>query len=115
MLSNWIDEYEKPERLNFAIQRKMDGRKKRQDIHYWNNGYVTEACKCLLKYLFNHGHKNVKIDAMVDNIGSNRVIQKCGGVLQKTEWEERPLKNDTVLVNRYIIYADENSAKTISE
>ena len=82
---------------------------------YWNNGYVTEACKCLLKYLFNHGHKNVKIDAMVDNIGSNRVIQKCGGVLQKTEWEERPLKNDTVLVNRYIIYADENSAKTISE
>ncbi|HCA53990.1 MAG TPA: hypothetical protein DEO95_00660, partial [Ruminococcaceae bacterium] len=40
---------------------------------------------------------------MTDNIGSNRVIQKCGGVLFKTKTTTRPLKQDTVTVNCYLI------------
>ena len=117
----WIKEYDDPKKLNFAIELKSDGsliggidvvgyddegvpvigydlsRK------YWNNGYMTEACRRLLDYLFSQGYKEVKIDAFVENIGSNRVIQKCGGVLVKTENDFLPLKNKTVTVNRYII------------
>ena len=111
----WIKEYEQPERLNFAIELK-DGNKLIGGIDvvgydngvpvigynlakkYWNNGYMTEACKCLLNYLFSNGYTEVKIDAMVENIGSNRVIQKCGGIFVKTENVFRPLKNSNVLV-----------------
>ncbi len=121
ILDMWIKEYDDPKKLNFAIELKSDGsliggidvvgyddegvpvigydlsRK------YWNNGYMTEACRRLLDYLFSQGYKEVKIDAFVENIGSNRVIQKCGGVLVKTENDFLPLKNKTVTVNKYII------------
>ena len=45
---------------------------------YWNQGLMTEACKALIKYLFDIGFKKIIIKAMVENIGSNRVIEKCG-------------------------------------
>ena len=45
---------------------------------YWNKGLMTEACKAFSKYLFDIGFKKVLIKAMVENIGSNRVIEKCG-------------------------------------
>ena len=98
ILSIWINQYEKPERINFAIVLKetneliggidvvgyLDGipvigyvlSKK-----YWNNGYMSEACKKVIEYLFELGHKKIRIDAVVENIGSNKVIKKCGGKL----------------------------------
>ena len=119
----WVEQYKKPERLNFAIVLKdsgeliggidvvgylggvngtpvlgcATGRK------YWNSGYVTEALKCLLTFLFARGYEEIRIDAQVENLGSNRVIQKCGGQLLRTEEDERPLKNDKVMINRYIV------------
>ena len=45
---------------------------------YWNQGLMTEACKAFIKYLFNIGFTKVLIKAVVENIGSNRVIEKCG-------------------------------------
>ncbi|MDY6429988.1 MAG: GNAT family N-acetyltransferase [Bacilli bacterium] len=45
---------------------------------YWNKGLMTEACKAFSKYLFDKGFKKVLIKAAVENIGSNRVIEKCG-------------------------------------
>ncbi len=45
---------------------------------YWNQGLMTEACKALIKYLFDIGFKKIFIKAMVENIGSNKVIEKCG-------------------------------------
>ena len=123
VLAGWVSEYEKPERLNFGIELKESGRLIGGiDVvgymggvdgtpvigyvsakEFWGNGYMTEACKCLLKYLFDKGYNEVRIDAMVENAGSNRVIQKCGGVLRSIEPDARPLKGDVVLVNRYII------------
>jgi phage gpG-like protein len=44
-----------------------------------------------------------KIDAIVENIGSNRVIRKCGGELVGTDEEYLSRKNRTVRVNRYIV------------
>ena len=123
LLSYWIREYEKPERLNFAIELKADGRliggidvvgylggvKGTPVIGYalskahWNHGYMTEACQRLLDHLFSLGYKEVRIDAMPENTGSVRVIEKCGGRFLCAETEERPLKGDRVLVNRYVV------------
>ncbi len=120
ILNKWIEEYKKPERFNFAIALKenneiiggidvvgyIDGTPVigyNLSKKYWNNGYMTEACKCVINYLFSLGYKEIRIDAMVENIASNKVIQKCGGVFIKQEQQDRPLKNDTITVNRYII------------
>ena len=42
--------------------------------------------------------------ADVRNIASKRVIVKCGGVYLDTVEEDRPMKNDKVNINRYIVY-----------
>lgn len=122
VLDMWIKEYEDPKRLNFAIVLKSENKliggidvvRYEEGVpvigynlsrKYWNKGYMTEACKCLLDYLFSVGYNKIRIDAMTENTGSNRVIEKCGGVFSETE--ERPHKwnndNDKVLVNRYVI------------
>lgn len=123
ILSIWIDEYEKPERLNFAIGLKKEGKLIGGiDVvgylggvrgtpvigynlarKYWGNGYMTEACRCVIDYLFSIGHTEIRIDAVSENIASIRVIQKCGGIYSKTDEDYFPLKDKTVLINRYIV------------
>lgn len=122
ILAKWVEEYEQPERLNFAIERKEDGRLIGgiDVVHYvdgvpvigyassravWNRGYMTEACRRVLDYLFSQGFEAVKIDAIVENVGSNRVIQKCGGELIGTETEHLTYKDRDVTVNRYLVRA----------
>ena len=39
---------------------------------------MSEALNRLTDYLFNIGFNKIIIEADVDNIGSNRVIEKCG-------------------------------------
>lgn len=120
ILGLWIDQYEKPERLNFAIVLKEENeliggidvvgylegipvigyvlsRK------YWNNGYMTEACKALVNYLFSLGYETIRIDAMVENIGSNNVIKKCGGEFIEVYEDFIECKNQTVKINKYYI------------
>jgi len=45
---------------------------------YWGNGYMTEALKAVVRELFDQRHAEIHIEAMADNIGSNRVIEKAG-------------------------------------
>ena len=121
ILNLWIEQYEKVERLNFAIVLKeenlliggIDVVGYLDNIPvigyvlsrgYWNNGYMTEACKCLLNYLFEQGYDKVRIDAVVENIGSNKVIQKCGGKLINTVEEFVNAKNTYYKINQYIVY-----------
>lgn len=53
---------------------------------YWNHGYATESCKALCAYLFNEeGVRRIKIRHHVDNIGSRRVIEKCGFIKEGVE------------------------------
>ena len=123
ILNVWIAEYEKPERLNFAIVlKKEDKLIGGIDVvgylggvngtpvigynlarKYWGNGYMTEACRCVIEYLFSKGYPEIRIDAMSENAASIRVIQKCGGIFLKTDEDYLPLKDKTVLVNRYIV------------
>lgn len=44
----------------------------------WAKGYMTEACKAFVNYLFELGYPKVLIRADVRNIGSIKVIEKCG-------------------------------------
>lgn len=120
VLDMWIKEYEMPERINCAIVLKSENKLIGGiDVNgyengipvigydlsrkYWNNGYMTEACKCMLRYLFSRGYEKIRIYAMVENIGSNRVIQKCGGILDSTGEDFLPLKNKTITKNLYYI------------
>ena len=123
LLARWVAEYEQPERLNFAIELKEEGDRLIGGIDvvrydegtpvigynlsraYWGRGIMTEACRRVLDYLFSQGFEAVKIDAIVENAGSNRVIQKCGGELVKTEEEYHALKDRTVKINRYVVKA----------
>ena len=120
ILSIWLKQYEKPERINFGIVLKetneliggidvvgyIEGvpvigycisRK------HWNNGYTTEAFKKVIEFLFSLDHKIIRVDAMVDNIASNKVILKCGGKYVNTYEEFTPNKNRTDKINSYII------------
>ena len=118
VLSIWVEQYEKPERINFAITLKdtseliggidivgyLDGIPVIGYVlgrRFWNNGYMTEVCKKVIEFLFSLGHEKIIIDALVENTGSNKVIIKCGGVFQETY--DNVMKNKDVKINRYII------------
>ena len=66
---------------------------------YWNNGYMTEACKTLIKYLFDIGYKKIIVRAAEKNIASVRVIEKCGFTFIKKE--TRLFKSEEITINRY--------------
>lgn len=53
---------------------------------YWGKGYASEAVAELLKY----ARKTIAVDyiiayAVIDNIGSTRVMEKCGMIYYKTD------------------------------
>lgn len=45
---------------------------------FWNRGYMSEACKAVIDFLWKQGFERIVIEAIDENIGSNRVIEKCG-------------------------------------
>lgn len=50
--------------------------------HYWGRGYMTLACKAVLELGFDYLHLNkIHIGHMKGNMGSRRVIEKCGFTL----------------------------------
>ena len=119
ILSLWINEYENPKTYRYAITIKETGEligsidvvdfvNGCPEIGYclsrkhWNKGLMTEACKAFISYLLNEGFSKIVIEAEVNNIGSNRVIEKCG--FKYTHQEERlcsEAKPYPVVVNWY--------------
>lgn len=56
---------------------------------YWNNGYVTEAVKCFLSYLFNERkYETIYASFFSGNIASKRVMEKVGMRYSHTNMEE---------------------------
>ena len=70
---------------------------------YWNKGIMTEVCKAVIKYLFDIGFSKIFINAVEENIGSNRVIEKCGFKFTHKEKMEHQssFKPDPVTINCY--------------
>ncbi len=69
---------------------------------YWHNGYMTEALTAMTDYLLDEGYTEIYIQADERNIGSNRVIEKCGYKFLHTKNEPRSaFKPEIVTLNCY--------------
>ena len=120
ILDMWVKEYENPSTHRFAIVFKetnevigsidvvdyVDGSPEIGyclSRKYWNKGIMSEACKTMISYLFNQGFNKIVIEANENNVGSNRVIQKCGFTFTHKENKEHCsiFKPEPVTVNWY--------------
>ena len=120
IIKKWLQEYKDPKCQRFGIVLKenneligmidvvdyVDGKPEigyclsRQ---YWNKGYMTEACDAFVNYLFSLGYQEVLIEADEKNIGSNRVIEKCGFTFTHKETRSpiSQFKKGSCVVNWY--------------
>ncbi|HDR7326525.1 MULTISPECIES: GNAT family N-acetyltransferase [Bacillus] len=65
---------------------------------YQNNGYATKATKGLIDYLFKKTNVNVlNAIALIKNVPSNKVIEKCGFTYMSQQTIENRLFNHYVL------------------
>ncbi len=117
----WLADYEKPDCWRYGIELKETGeligsidvvgyREGRPVIGYcsgqayWGHGYMTEALRALDEELFAAGFESIEIEAMQENIGSNRVIEKAGFRLLGTLiGPQSAAKPQIVTVNRYLL------------
>ena len=74
-------------------------------VRNWNCGYMTEACREVVKYLlFEEGFKTLYVEAHIDNVGSNRVLEKCGfHFIKEYERPQSQSKPEIIKVNAYRI------------
>ncbi len=69
---------------------------------YWHNGYMSEALTVVTDYLFDEGYTEIYIQADERNIGSNRVIEKCGYKFLHTKNEPHSaFKPEIITLNCY--------------
>ena len=119
ILDIWLKEYQNPKTVRLGITLKDSGEligaidivdyiDGNPEIgyclsrKYWNKGYMTEACNALVNYLFDIGYKTVVIEADENNIGSNRVIEKCGFEFTRKETKQcSSFKPNIITVNWY--------------
>lgn len=83
--SSICDDIREPKReIGYAISK-----------YHRNKGYVTQATKGLIKYLFEKSNvKELTMIALTYNIPSNQVIQKCGfHYVDNVKIEEREFKH----------------------
>ena len=119
IINSWIEEYKDPKTYRFVIVLKktkeligsIDVVKYRDGVpeigyclsrKYRNQGIMTEALKMFIDLLHKEGFAKIIIEADERNIGSNRVIEKCGFTFVKKE--SRPcsqFKPEIVVVNWY--------------
>ena len=121
ILDIWLKEYKEPKTIRYGIVLKENNElvgaidvvgyiDNNPVIGYclsrqcWNQGYMTEACKAIVDYLFAIGHKTILIEADERNIGSNRVIEKVGFKFVRKETKKcSAIKPEIITTNWYRI------------
>lgn len=122
IVDNWLKEENDPQTIRFVITLKGNDEPQGSidvvkysngypEIGYcisrklWNKGFMTEICTAFVKYLFDIGFNKVLINAVDENIASNRVIQKCGFKFTHQEKLEHTsiFKPEPVTINCYEI------------
>ncbi|WP_025730761.1 GNAT family N-acetyltransferase [Atopobacter phocae] len=118
ILDFWLSKYKAPDTIRFAIEIKESSEVMGMiDVigitsegypeigyasakKYWGKGYMTEACKAMVNHMFEIGYRKILIKAMIENIGSNKVIEKTGFSFIKKEkvYLEKSDKNVTLNV-----------------
>lgn len=96
MLEYWCESYENESSYNWAIEHKgqlignisvarLSERDERVDIgycigyDYWNRGFMTEAAKAVINYLFKEINFNrITISHVAENPASGKVAINCG-------------------------------------
>ena len=122
VMDYWLADYKKPETYRYGIELRETGELIGMiDVvgyhhgnpvigycsgrAYWGNGYMTEALKAVCAMLIVEGFQTIVIEAMEDNIGSNRVIQKAGftyvGSRQQAQSASKP---ELVTIRSYRLY-----------
>ena len=72
--------------------------------NYWNNGYMTEALKCIMKVCFDILKVNrIESTHYEGNEASGKVMQKCGMKYEGKGTEELYIKGEFVNVLHYAI------------
>lgn len=120
----WLKDYKNANCYRYGIERKADnelmGMIDVVGYHhgkpvigycigkaYWNNGYMTEALEAVVKQLVSDGYKEIIVEAVKDNIGSNRVIERNGfKLVDVREAELSSVKPQIVTINSYRYYAE---------
>lgn len=101
VLEGWVKEYENQGTYRFGLVEKESGELIGMiDVigyhhenpvlgaalarSHWNRGYITEALKTFTSFLFQEGFTTIVAEAVRENYGSNRAIEKAGFTLVKT-------------------------------
>lgn len=90
---NWVIEYEGTAIGNISVVRFSDNSEYAElgytmGYAYWNKGFMSEATKAVIDYLFAEiGVNRVAISHAVKNPASGRVAQKCGLTFEGTKRE----------------------------
>ena len=121
IMEHWLADYDRPDTYRYGIELRDTGELIGMiDVvgyhhgnpvigycsgrTYWGNGYMTEALKALCAALFEAGYSMIRIEAVRENIGSNRVIQKAG--FRFANSREQPMsesKPEIVTINSYYL------------
>lgn len=108
LLTGWIEEYTRLDNYHWIIELKcisqsvgyiyfadVDNTNDSVSVHYalsrkyWNQGIVSEACKCVLDFAFTTlGVERIYSSHHIDNPASGRVQQKCGMQYIKTAYKQ---------------------------
>jgi len=109
ILTGWDEKYGNPDFYHWGIVEKESqqiigtvGTHRLDEKHYsmelgycmsrtyWGKGYMSEAVAAIIEYLFNTvGFNRISACHDTDNIGSGRVMQKCGMILEGTQRQVR--------------------------
>ena len=110
LLAGWIQAYASPDYYHWAIVHKgrsqaigyiyladIDNANRSVSVHYalsrqyWNQGIMTEACRCVLDFAFcSLGAEKVHSNHHAANPASGRVQQKAGMRHVKTAYKQVP-------------------------
>lgn len=122
IMDYWLSEYSKPDCFRWVIV--PDGEQEPigmidvvgyeedgtaivgycESRKYWNRGYMTEALIAVVPVIFEGGCKRIKISAVDENKGSNRVIQKAGFTYtDSVNAPMSPMKPEMVTLNNYVM------------
>lgn len=124
ILDMWLAEYDNDNCYRYGIENKADGELIGMiDVvsyhhgnpvigycscrRYWGNGYMTEALGAVMKELAEDGYRTFVIEAVEENVASNRVIEKNGfQLVGKREDRLSEMKPQVVTINSYRYYVD---------
>lgn len=125
VLEGWIKEYENQGTYRFGLVEKESGKligmidvigyhhgnpvlgAALARVH-WNKGYITEALRTFTSFLFQEGFTTIVAEAVRENYGSNKAIEKSGFKLVKTYMARIADFDDKLYTkNSYRLYKDD--------